>query len=221
MMIRILLADDHAVVRAGLRALIENEHDMVVVGEATSGSEVVPLAQRLNPTIVLTDIAMPEMNGMQVTSSVLDDNPAIRVLALSAYEDRSYLRELIRCGASGYVLKRAASETLIQAIRAIAMGGLYFDPALTPYLTSTETSAPLNQYLDELSLLSDRETAVLQLIAQGYTNKEIAFQLDLSVKTVETYKMRGMEKLNLNSRVDLVRYALLVGWLQANETMSG
>ncbi|WP_054532784.1 LuxR C-terminal-related transcriptional regulator [Herpetosiphon geysericola] len=164
---------------------------------------------------------MPEMHGMQVTSSVLDDNPAIWVLTLSAYEDRSYLRELIRRGASGYVLKRAASETLIQAIRAIAMDGLYFDPALTPYLTSTATSAPLNQYLDELSLLSDRETAVLQLIAQGYTNKEIAFQLDLSVKTVETYKMRGMKKLNLNSRVDLVRYALLVGWLQANETMSG
>ena len=221
MMIRILLADDHAVVRAGLRALIENEHDMVVVGEAASGSEVVPLAQRLNPTIVLTDIAMPEMNGMQVTSSVLDANPAIRVLALSAYEDRGYLRELIRHGASGYVLKRAASETLIQAIRAISMGGLYFDPALTSYLTSQETSVPLNQYMGEQSLLSDRETAVLHLIAQGYTNKEIAAQLDLSVKTVETYKMRGMEKLNLNSRVDLVRYALLVGWLQANETMSG
>ncbi|MFD3166787.1 response regulator [Herpetosiphon sp. NSE202] len=221
MMIRILLADDHAVVRAGLRALIDNEHDMVVVGEAASGSEVVPLAQRLNPTIVLTDIAMPEMNGMQITSSVLDDNPAIRVLALSAYEDRSYLRELIRRGASGYVLKRAASETLIQAIRAIAIGGLYFDPALTRYLTSTETSSSMNHYPDEVTLLSDRETAVLQLIAQGYTNKEIAAQLDLSVKTVETYKMRGMEKLNLNSRVDLVRYALLIGWLQTKETMSG
>ncbi|XSG77230.1 response regulator transcription factor [Herpetosiphon llansteffanensis] len=220
-MIRILLADDHAVVRAGLRALIDNEHDMEVVGEAASGSEVVPLAQTLKPTIVLTDIAMPEMNGMQVTSSVLDENPAIRVLALSSYEDRSYLRELIRRGASGYVLKRAASETLIQAIRAIAMGGLYFDPALTPYLTSTETSTSMNHDLGEVTLLSDRETAVLQLIAQGYTNKEIAAHLDLSVKTVETYKMRGMEKLNLNSRVDLVRYALLIGWLQTNETMSG
>lgn len=220
-MIRILLADDHAVVRAGLRALIDNEHDMEVVGEAASGSEVVPLAQTLKPTIVLTDIAMPEMNGMQVTSSVLDENPAIRVLALSSYEDRSYLRELIRRGASGYVLKRAASETLIQAIRAIAMGGLYFDPALTPYLTSTETSTSMNHDLVEVTLLSDRETAVLQLIAQGYTNKEIAAHLDLSVKTVETYKMRGMEKLNLNSRVDLVRYALLIGWLQTNETMSG
>ncbi len=220
-MIRILLADDHAVVRAGLRALIDNEHDMVVVGEAASGSEVMPLAQTLKPNIVLTDIAMPEINGMQVTSLVLDDNPAIRVLALSAYEDRSYLRELIRRGASGYVLKRAASETLIQAIRAIAMGGLYFDPALTPYLTSTETSASMNHYPDETTLLSDRETAVLQLIAQGYTNKEIAAQLDLSVKPVETYKMRGMEKLKLNSRVDLVRYALLIGWLQTNETMSG
>ncbi|WP_205701440.1 response regulator transcription factor [Herpetosiphon llansteffanensis] len=119
------------------------------------------------------------------------------------------------------MLKRAASETLIQAIRAIAMGGLYFDPALTPYLTSTETSASMNHYPSEVNVLSDRETAVLQLIAQGYTNKEIAAQLDLSMKTVETYKMRGMEKLNLNSRVDLVRYALLIGWLQTDETMSG
>ncbi len=210
MTLRLLLVDDHAVVRTGLRTLIESQPDIVVVGEAGTGSEAIALADECQPDVVIIDIALPDLNGMQIAATIVSRYPQIKVLALSAYEDSGYLHELLRVGAVGYVLKRSAAETLIQAIRTVVTGGLYLDAALAAYLPSPAAEEPLSAVGQDG--LSDREYEVIQLIAQGYTNKEVAAQLDVSVKTVETYKTRAMDKLSLRSRVELVRYAAQVGW---------
>ena len=210
--LHILLADDHAVVREGLKRLIDAEADMRVIGEAADGAEAIEKAVRLCPDVGVIDVSMGNVNGAEATRRIRTLCPNTRVLALTVHEDTSYLRELLDAGAAGYVLKRAAADELIRAIRSVASGGVYVDPRIAGKLVNT-FAAPKTSAHTATADLSERETAVLRLIAQGYTNKEIASQLGLSVKTVETYKSRSMEKLGLRSRVDIVRIAGERGWL--------
>jgi DNA-binding NarL/FixJ family response regulator len=211
--IRIVLADDHSVVRAGLRALIEAQPDMEVVGEAGDGAVVLTQVEAAQPDLVIMDLSMPGLSGLEATEQLRERAPAARVLVLSVHEDATYLRRALEAGAVGYVLKRGAAETLISAIRAVGRGEVYLDPALGATLAERVVGGN-GRAAGEVAALSEREGGVLRLIAQGYSNKEIAARLDLSVKTVETYKARAMEKLSLGSRVDIVRYANEQGWLR-------
>ncbi len=212
--LRVYLADDHAIVRAGLKALINSEPQMEVSGEAGDGRTACQEVQELQPDVVVMDVSMPQMNGAQATAQLKQACPSVKVLALTVHEDKGYLRLLLEAGASGYVLKRAAAEELIHAIRTVAAGGVYLDPALAGKVVGSFVRAPAGKNVPVGGDLSDREVEVVRLIAAGHSNKEIASRLSLSVKTVETYKARSMEKLGLDSRADLVRYALQRGWLQ-------
>jgi two-component system, NarL family, response regulator NreC len=212
--LHILLADDHAVVREGLKTLINGQTDMQVIGEASDGASALRLAADCQPDVVIMDISMPELNGAQATAQLRQECPNIKVLALSVHEDTGYLRKLLEAGAAGYVLKRSAADALIQAIRTIAAGGVFLDPLLAGKIADNLIGASGDDRAAPAAALSERETDVMRLIAQGYSNKEIAGLLNLSVKTVETYKARAMEKLGLDSRVAIVRYALRQGWLQ-------
>jgi two-component system, NarL family, response regulator NreC len=210
--IRVLLADDHAIVREGLKSLINSQDDMQVIGEASEGLSAVSLTSDLDPDVVVVDVSMPGLNGAQVTTQLRATQPDRKVVVLTVHEDKGYLRLLLEAGAAGYVLKRAAAAELIQAIRAVAEGGTYIDPSLAGsvvdnFVRPAEREASIVD-------LSERESEVVRLIALGYSNKEIASQLKVSVKTVETYKTRSMEKLHIRSRVDIVRYAVRRGWLE-------
>jgi len=211
--IRVLLADDHAVVREGLKALINAESGMEVVGEAADGEEAVALAAQLDPDVAVLDVSMPGLNGAQATTKLRAARPDRKVLALTVHEDKGYLKLLLEAGAAGYVLKRAAAAELVQAIRAVAAGGAYIDPAMAGGLVDDFVNPALAAKETPTAELSERETEVVRLIALGYSNKEIAAQLKVSVKTVETYKTRSMEKLGMRGRVDIVRYAAHHGWL--------
>lgn len=210
--LRVVLADDHAVVRAGLRALIEGQPDLSVVGEAADGIEALELAQACRPDVLVIDLSMPRLNGVETTQQLRAACPQIKVLVLTVHEDATYLRQVLEAGATGYVLKHAAPDSLIGAIRHVASGAVYLDPALGDLLVTTMIGGKERSAIAGAAL-SEREAAVLRLIAQGYSNKEIVAQFDLSAKTVETYKARGMEKLGITSRVELVRYATANGWL--------
>lgn len=210
--LRIFLADDHVVVRAGLKALIDRQPDMVVVGEASDGTEVLTQVELTWPDIVVMDFSMPRLGGADATRQLHARHPEVQILMLTVHEDAIYLRRVLEAGATGYVLKRAAAESLITAIRQVAIGQVYLDPALGPTLVHTMVGGETRS-LHEATGLSERETLVLRLIAHGYSNKEIAGQLHLSVKTVETYKARALEKLGISSRVEIVRYASTRGWL--------
>jgi two-component system response regulator NreC len=210
--IRILLADDHAVLRAGLRALLAAQGDLEVVGEASDGSEAIGLAQTLRPDVVVMDIGMPGVSGIDATARIKRDLPATKVLILSMHDDRGYLRQVLRAGASGYVLKRAADTELLAAIRAAARGEVFLDPALAKALVD-EVMEP-KRVLPELPSLSEREREVLRLIAHGFTNQQVADRLCIGVKSVETYKARLTEKLGLKGRAELVRYAIQHGLLK-------
>src|SRR4051794_38010758 len=212
--LRIFLADDHAVVRAGLKTLVDAQADMVVVGEAGDGQLALEQARDCAADVVIMDISMPQLNGVNATAQLRQQCPNTKVLALSVHEDTGYLRKLLEAGASGYVLKRSAADTLIQAIRMVAEGGVYLDPAIAGKIVGSLLGKSVSEGERPAAELSERETDVVRLIAQGYSNKEIAMQLNLSVKTVETYKARAMEKIGLDSRVAIVRYALQRGWLQ-------
>jgi two-component system response regulator NreC len=214
--LQIFLADDHVVVREGLKALINAQPDMIVIGEAGDGQSAWQQAQVCQPDVVVMDITMPGLNGVQATAALKRVCPTIKVLALSVHDDTSYLRQLLAAGASGYILKHAAADDLIQAIRTVAAGGVYLDPVLAGHVVAgyVRVPAPASELLG--TALSERETEVVQRIAQGYSNKEIAAQLGLSVKTVETYRARAMEKLGFESRAALVRYALEHGWLHTS-----
>jgi DNA-binding NarL/FixJ family response regulator len=210
--IRVLLADDHAVVRAGLKALVDAQPDLEVVAEAGDGRTALRLAADVRPDVAVLDFAMPDLNGAQTAEQLQGVSPGTKALALTVHEDRSYLKQVLQAGASGYVLKRSAAEELIHAIRAVAAGGVYLDPAMAGQVVGgfVGDAAPGGPSQAELS---EREAEVLRLIAQGFANKEIAARLGVSIKTVETYKARSMQKLDLNSRVDIIRYALHRGWL--------
>jgi DNA-binding NarL/FixJ family response regulator len=210
--IRVLLADDHAVVREGLKSLINSQDGLEVVGEADNGHAAALLATELNPDVVVADVSMPGLNGAQLAKRLREIRPNQKVLALTVHEDRGYLRLMMSAGAAGYVLKRAATDELVCAIRAVAAGETYIDPAMMSGQPHTAAEAqPVSDY--PAVELSERETEVVRLIALGYSNKEIAGRLNVSIKTVETYKTRSMEKLNMRSRVDIVQYAARRGWL--------
>lgn len=209
----IFLADDHAIIREGLKSLINAQPDMEVVGEADNGRTAWLEVKALHPDVVVMDISMPELNGAKTTERLRRDCPQTRVLALTVHNDQGYLQQMFKAGASGYVLKRAATHELIQAIRKVAAGGTYLDQSLAKNVVNSYVQKQSTQIGRAGCDLSERETDVLRRIALGYTNKEIAVQLNISVRTVETYKVRLMEKLNLHSRAEVVRYALLQGWL--------
>lgn len=209
--LRVLLAEDQTILRHSLKALIANEPDLEVVGEAGNGEEALELASALCPDVVVMDVSMPRMDGVRATAAIKRACPEVKVLVLSVHETRSQIRRVLQAGASGYVVKRSAAEELIQAVHAVAVKGVYLDPIVAAKLVGG-TKAPVpDQSVHES--LSEREAAVLRLIALGYANKEIAAQLDLSVKTVETFKARSMQKLGLRGRVDIVRHAMDCGWL--------
>ncbi len=213
MAIRILLADDHSVVRQGLKMFLALEPDLEVVGEAKNGQEAFRLAKELRPDVVLMDVSMPELNGLMATERLGELCPDVRVVALTRLTDRAYMQQLVQAGAAGYVLKQSDPTVLLQAVRAVAAGGNYLDPAITGKALSGYFGRRAGGAPGDVSL-SDRETEVLRLIALGYSNKEIAARLSLSVKTVEAHKANAMRKLDMTSRIDIVRYAMLQGWLQ-------
>lgn len=215
--IRVLLVDDHTVLRAGLRMLINAERDMEVVGEAADGEQAVQQAQAVGPYVVLMDIAMPGLNGLEATRRIRQCCPRARVLMLSMHDDEAYLREALEAGATGYTLKQAADTELLAAIRAVARDEIFLHPTLTRLMVGellgkrAQTAAGGGRGTRDI--LSDREREVLRQIALGYTNQQVADMLGLSVKTVETYKARVMEKLHLRTRAALVRYAVERGLL--------
>jgi two-component system, NarL family, response regulator NreC len=213
--IRIVLVDDHAVLRAGLTALLHAEADMAVVGEAGDGVASLRVVADCQPDVVLLDINMPNMSGLEALSELRKVAPKSRVLILTMHDDQTYLRQALAQGAAGYVLKQAADTELLTAIRTVYHGGAFLHPSHAQALLSPNpiaASGP-SSTSDDISILSERELEVLKLIALGHANKEIAEMLYLSVKTVETYKTRIMEKLNLTSRAALVRFALKQGLL--------
>jgi DNA-binding NarL/FixJ family response regulator len=211
--LRVFLADDHPVVLAGIKALVTADSGLQVVGEAADGHAALRLASELKPDIAILDISMPGLNGVRVAELLKTACPRCKILALTVHEDRGYLRQLLEIGVSGYMLKRSAAEELVRAIRAVARGGRYLDPAVAgKAMGMTPPRATRADSLDALDL-SDREIEVLRLTASGHSNKSMAAQMRIGVKTVETYKSRAMEKLGFQSRVELVRYAVNKGWL--------
>lgn len=214
--IRVLIADDHVTIREGLKLLVDSQPDMECVGEASDGYEAVELAQSVLPNVVLMDVSMPQMNGLMATKRIKQLCPQVKVLMLTRHSEEGYLQELIRAEASGYVLKQSPSSEMLNAVRAVAAGNSYLDSSLTGrvidgYLGRERT---IDSVAASGRELSQREADVLRQIAEGYANKEIAARLSISVKTVEVHKSNAQKKLGLKGRVDIVRYALLRGWLK-------
>lgn len=210
---RILLADDHAVLRAGLKLLLGGRSDMEVVGEAADGAAVLTLAQSQRPDVILLDLTMPRLGGLEVLPLLRQHVPETRVLILTMHDDESYLRQALKAGAAGYVLKRAADVELIAAIQAVMRGDVYVHPGMTRSLLDDMIPKDISQSGEGRlwDTLSVREREVLRQVALGHTSREIAAKLSLSVKTIETHRARGMEKLGLRNRAALVRYALAHG----------
>lgn len=216
--IRILLADDHAILRAGLVRLLGEEKDIEVVGEAENGREAVQKVQELHPDIVLMDIGMPVMNGMEATKQIKKRDADVKVLVLTMHDNEEYLFQVLQAGAAGYVLKKAADSDLVNAIHVVSRGDCFLYPSAAKMV--------VENYLDKLKhgqeptssfdTLTDREREILTLVAEGHTNREIAENLFISVKTVETHKANIMEKLNLHKRAELVKYAIKKGMLQVD-----
>ena len=210
--IRILLADDHAILRLGLKTLLGAEPDMVVVGEAEDGRAAIEKAQALKPDVVVMDIAMPNLNGLEATREIKKLGLECQIVILTVHAQERYLFPVLQAGASGYVLKNAADTELVQAIRTIACGQVFLYPTATKLLLEDYMKRiHAGEERERYDGLTDRERAVVRLVAEGYTSQEIADQLVISAKTVETYRARVMEKLNLQHRSELVKYALRVG----------
>jgi two-component system response regulator NreC len=211
--IRLVLAEDHHLVREGLKMLLGNQSDMEIVGEAGDGRAALELARELEPDVVVMDVSMPVMNGLAATARLNELCPDVKVLTLTRHTDAGFLHQLLGAGASGYVLKQSAPAELLRAVRTVASGAKYLDPAVTGTVISGFSR--LRSAADEPPRRepSERETEVLRLIAHGFSNKEIAARLELSVKTVEVHKANAMKKLGMRSRIDIVRYAVLRGWL--------
>jgi DNA-binding NarL/FixJ family response regulator len=210
---RIVLADDHPVVLNGLRNLIQAEDDLDLVGEASTGLSALKVIREQRPDVAVVDISMPELNGIMLSRRIAEEMPSIRLLVLTLHEDRAYLTQALEAGVLGYVLKRSAAENLVQAIRAVVIGALYVDPAIADRMLEPSPKRAGRPKEAGASGLTEREAEVLKLVALGFTNKEIARQLVIGVKSVETYKARGGEKLGLKTRAALVRYASAQGWL--------
>jgi two-component system, NarL family, response regulator NreC len=211
--VRVVLADDHEVVRVGLRSLVDDSIGIKVVGEASNGEEAIASAHKLRPDVLVMDLSMPGLDGASAAERIRRECPSVKVIALTAHDDRAHLTRLLQAGASGYVLKRGAVDELVRAIRTVAAGGTYVDPTMAGTLLRRPSRAPVTARALAADPLSDREEEVLRRVAWGESNKEIADVLGISTKTVETYKARIAEKLDLRSRTDMVRYAVGRGWL--------
>ncbi len=210
--IRVVLVDDHPLVLAGVKAVLQATSDIAVIGEASSGGGALALIAETGPDIAVIDISLADISGIEIAGRLARAGSPVRVLALSVHEDRAYVQQLLGIGARGYLLKRSAADELARAIRAIANGGIYLDPAIAAKaMDHDHMPAALPA---EGESLSPRETDVLRLIARGHSNKEIGARLSISIKTVETYKARAAGKLGLHSRADIVRHAAAQGWLE-------
>src|SRR6476620_7775563 len=212
--LRILLAEDHQTVREGVKLLVNAQPDMEVVGEADDGEAAIKEAERLKPDILIMDISMPGLNGLRATKKLRAMAFDIKILTLSRHTDDGYLQQLLAAGANGYVLKQSAPTNLINAIREVANGNAYLDPALTRKVIGGYAERTSSLRGESQKELTDRESEVLRLISLGYSNKEIGTSLDLSVKTIEVHKANAMRKLGISGRIDIVRYAILQGWMQ-------
>jgi two-component system response regulator NreC len=208
--LRVVLADDHVTVRHGLRLILDAQPDLTVVGEADDGRATLQRVQELDPDVVVMDISMPGMSGLSATRVLKEARPRLAIVVLTRHADDAYLHEMLRAGAAAFVLKQSPSTELIQAIRAAAAGGQYMDANVTSRVTGGLLARDSKRAGPRLT---DREAEVLRMIARGYSNKEIASQLDLSVKTIEVHKANGMRKLGLRGRADIVQFAIVQGWM--------
>lgn len=212
---RILLAEDHNTVREGIKMLVNAQPDMEVIGEAANGQAAITQTRELKPDMLVMDISMPELNGLKATEKLRSEFPDLKILTLTRHTDDGYLQQLLKAGVNGYVLKQSAPTELINAIRTVRSGRSYVDSELTQKVLGRYVGRSMGPVRGEgTKETSDRESEVLRFIAWGYSNKEIASRLDLSVKTVEAHKSNAMRKLNMRSRIDIVRYAILQGWLE-------
>lgn len=215
--IRVLLADDHAVLRAGLRALLNNEPDMEVVGEASDGRQAIDKAEELRPDVIVMDITMPGMNGLDATRQIAEKGLPCRVLVLTVHTEQQYLLPVLQAGGSGFVLKQAADTELIEAIRTVHRGQAFLYPTATSMLLQDYRKRVATGDDDKFDGLSEREREVLKFTAEGFSSQEIGERLIISAKTVDTYRQRIMDKLNIHHRSELVRYALRKGLLTASQ----
>ncbi|MFZ3137569.1 MAG: response regulator transcription factor [Thermodesulfovibrionales bacterium] len=209
--IRIILADDHKIVREGLKALLNKQHGMVVIAEAEDGRTTVKLVRELFPDMVIIDVGMPDMNGIEATRKIIEKVPKVKVIALSMHSDRRFVGEMLKAGASGYLLKDCAFEELANAIRAVVANRTYLSPEIANNVIKDYAHILSKENLSVFSILIAREREVLQLISEGKTTKEIAFHLKVSVKTVETYRQQIMDKLDIHSVAELTKYAIREG----------
>jgi DNA-binding NarL/FixJ family response regulator len=212
--IRVALADDHPVVLAGVKALLQADHEIAIVGEATTAAQAFAMIKETQPDVAEIDVSLPDMIGTELARRLTAACPQVKLLVLTVHEDRAYVQPLLQAGARGYLLKRSAAEDLVRAIRAITAGGVYLDPAIADKALSDAARRSETGASADGGELSPREADVLRLTAQGFSNKEIAARLEVSVKTVETYKSRAAEKLGLRNRADIVRYGVAHGWLE-------
>jgi DNA-binding NarL/FixJ family response regulator len=213
---RILIADDHAIVRDGVRALLAAASDLEVVAEASTGTEAIELATTLEPDVVLMDIAMPELGGLEATIEIRKRVPRTKVVVLSQYGDPEYVRRFLKAGISGYVLKKAAGAELVAAIRAVLRGGLVLDPDIARDAVREPGTPTVDGVPDAYESLTDREKQVLKLVAEGHSNKEVAGLLNISVKTAMSHREHVMTKLQVHNRTELIRFALRTGVIRAD-----
>jgi DNA-binding NarL/FixJ family response regulator len=210
---RIVLVDDHPIVLGGLRDLVGTQPDLDLVGEATTGGGALRLIREVRPDIAVIDISIPEINGIALSRRLTEEGVGTRLIILTVYEERAYLKQALEAGVSGFVLKRSAAESLLHAMRAVRTGGLYVDPAIAHRVFDTRSRASKAQLPEHSADLTEREREVLKLVALGFTQKEIAARIQIGNKSVETYKTRGIEKLGLRTRAEVVRFAATQGWL--------
>ncbi len=210
--LRVLLAEDHTVMREGLRMVIERDAHIQVVGEADTGEAAIRLTCDLKPAVVVMDISMPDTNGLTATETLKALVPDVRVLILTRHSESSYVQQLLRSGASGYVLKHSASDELVHAIKRVAAGQAYLDPAISDQVIGSISAERRRPHA--IRTLSKREETVLRGVALGFLTKEIAADLNISIKTVESHKANAMSKMGMKNRIDIVRFAMLRGWLQ-------
>jgi DNA-binding NarL/FixJ family response regulator len=213
--IAVLLVDDHAVVRQGLRALIEAEGDMIVVAEAENGRQAVAQTKKRLPDVAVMDVAMPGMNGLEATRQIVRNVPSAKVLVLTSYGDDDYVAQLLAAGATGYLVKQTAATDLLRAIREVHLGNTFFSPVIAKRLRQHDREAFLgSQPVTHITKLTSREAEVLQLVAEGFANKQIAAELSISIKTVEKHRQQAMNKLNIHDVAGLTRYAIARGWVE-------
>lgn len=211
MSIRVILADDHKIMRNGLRALLEKHQDIEIVGEASDGRTAVDLAFELSPDVILMDVSMPDMNGIEATRRIIEKSPKVKIVALSMHSDKKFIAEMLNAGASGYLLKDCAAQELIHAIHTVMKNRSYLSPDIAEIMIQEYKQIVSKENLSAYSLLTSREREVLQLLAEGKTMKEIAFALEISVKTAETYRQHIMDKLDIHTIAGITKYAIREG----------